>query len=166
MGGRLWVVGGSCGGVTGGGRRMGLVRAFSRFGSLGDVGHSALVDVLRRSFHDMLSGVCKASRGFSIVVGPRANSYRVLHAHAIIRSKRLTSSGERISLARTGGVSRSCRINRSIISRVSFLDFNHHTMLGLHRALTSGVLRLRGGTLCRHCTSIMNRVIAKRICRI
>lgn len=47
-----------------------------------------------------------------------------------------------------------------------FTGFNHHTVLGLHRALTSGVLRLRGSDLCGGCVSEINAMVDTRICRV
>ncbi len=159
--------GGILGGVvTGGTRAVGLVSAFTRFGRAGGVSHTALIDILRRDFHDIVTGLFNSSRGCSIVIGPSGNSFRVCHGHAMITSKRIGSRGHRVSLSRTRRVSDSCRRNRSIDRDISFTGFNHHTVLALHRALTDGVLRLRRSDLCGGCGSHMNRVIDTRICRM
>lgn len=84
----------------------------------------------------------------------------------MITSRSLAGPGVRVSLARTRGVSTSCRIKRRMASRIVFTGFNHHTVLGLHRALTSGVLRLRGSDVCGGCVSGMNAVVGTRMCRV
>lgn len=154
--------------VTGGRRRLAtdVVSAFHRFGRAGGVSHAALMDMLRRDFHGMLTEVFKDSRGFSMVMGPSGNSFRVCHGHIIITSNRMRSRGGRVALARTHGVRPSCRMNRSIDRGMSFGGFNHHTVLALHRALTSGVLRLRRSSLCGGCGSHIKRMVSNRICRM